>query len=131
MPSDLPLSHNKCFPHSLPNNPNIMSEPLHSHPNQNLIIIGVKFHTVAVDHHKMELRQRPNTAKKVNSLNQSSTSSCYTALPDEHENSSENMPELTPVHIIFFFFFFFCESPSICELYRYSKITRGMKRSAQ
>jgi hypothetical protein len=27
--------------------------------------------------------------------------------------------------------FFFCESPFICKLYRYCKITRGMKRSAQ
>jgi hypothetical protein len=26
---------------------------------------------------------------------------------------------------------FFCESPFICMLYRYCKITRGMKRSAQ
>jgi hypothetical protein len=32
---------------------------------------------------------------------------------------------------IHFAILFFCESPFICKLYRYCKITRGMKRSAQ
>jgi hypothetical protein len=58
-------SHNKCIPPNLPSNLNIISKLVHSHPNQNVIIIGLKFYTNEADHLKMKLKQRPNIAKKV------------------------------------------------------------------
>jgi hypothetical protein len=39
---------------------------MHSHPNQNLITTGLKFHTKEADQHKVKLKEKPNTAKKAN-----------------------------------------------------------------
>jgi hypothetical protein len=55
-------SHNTIFP---PNNPSIIPKPVQSSSNQNLIT-GLKFQINELDHHKMKLKQRPNTAKKLN-----------------------------------------------------------------
>jgi hypothetical protein len=50
----------------LPNSPNIIPKPMHSHTNQNIITTELKNDTKEVDQHKKKLKEKPNTTKKVN-----------------------------------------------------------------
>jgi hypothetical protein len=82
MPGNLSLqSQQMCYS-------NIISKPIHSCPSQNLIITGLKFHTNDVDHLKMKLKQRPNTALEDGESED-----------QQHKTIPENRPKPPPIYI--------------------------------